>query len=170
MQIVLYVKMQSQIRNTGSTSDHIQDMKMIALLHQDRRLLIQDKVQERNTQLNVGRNFLPVLFHKNDDSYCIITCQKSRWSNSYISNRYLQLSFLGKYYQTLSKAIWNNAGVIRGDRHVTELILKVIQSKSLSIMRILVVASYYTSSSKYWMTLLNVGWLTCNILPMSGLP
>ena len=50
--------------------------------------------------------------------------------------------FLGKYYQTLSKAIWNNAGVTRGDRHVTELILKVIQSKSLSIMRILVVASY----------------------------
>ena len=67
MQTVLFVKMQSQIRNTGCTSDHIQDMKIIALLHQDRRLLIQDKVQERNTQLNVGRNFLPVLFHKNDD-------------------------------------------------------------------------------------------------------
>ena len=67
MQIVLYVKMQSQIRNTGSTSDHIQDMKMIAPLHHVRRLLIQDKVQEHNTQLNVGRNFLPVLFHKNDD-------------------------------------------------------------------------------------------------------
>ena len=67
MQIVLYVKMQSQIRNTGYTSDHIQDMKMIAPLHHVRRLLIQDKVQERNTQLNVGRNFLPNLFHKNDD-------------------------------------------------------------------------------------------------------
>ena len=69
MQIVLFVKMQSQIRNTGSTSDHIQDMKMIAPLHHVRRLLIQDKVQERNTQLNVGRNFLPVLFHKNDNQY-----------------------------------------------------------------------------------------------------
>ena len=77
MQIVLYVKMQSQIRNTGSTSDHIQDMKMIAPLHHVRRPLIQDKVQERNTRLTDGRNFLPVLFHKNDDQYYIYT-KKSR--------------------------------------------------------------------------------------------
>ena len=33
-------------------------MKMIAPHHQERRALIQDKVQERNTQLNVGHNFL----------------------------------------------------------------------------------------------------------------
>ena len=67
MQIVLYVKMQSQIRNTGSTSDHIQDMKMIAPLHEERQPLIQDKVQECTTHPNDGHNFLPVLFHKNDD-------------------------------------------------------------------------------------------------------
>ena len=64
MQTVLFVKMQSQIRNTGCTSDHIQDMKMIAPIHQDRQPLIQDKVQERNTRLNDGPNFLPVLHHK----------------------------------------------------------------------------------------------------------
>ena len=58
MQTVLFVKMQSQIRNTGCTSDHIQDMKMIAPLHQERQPLIQDKVKERNTQLNDGHNFL----------------------------------------------------------------------------------------------------------------
>jgi hypothetical protein len=36
---------------------------MIAPHHQERRALIQDKVQERNTQLNVGHNFLPILYH-----------------------------------------------------------------------------------------------------------
>jgi hypothetical protein len=35
MEIVQSVKMQSQIHNTGSTSDHIQDMKMIAPLHRE---------------------------------------------------------------------------------------------------------------------------------------
>jgi type VI protein secretion system component Hcp len=58
MQTVLFVKMQSQIRNTGCTSDHIQDMKMIDPLHQERQPLIQDKVKERNTQVNDGHNFL----------------------------------------------------------------------------------------------------------------
>ena len=71
MQTVLFVKMQSQIRNTGCTSDHIQDMKMIALIHQERQPLIQDKVHEHNTRLNDGRNFLPVLHHKDDDQYYI---------------------------------------------------------------------------------------------------
>ncbi|HKG70492.1 MAG TPA: hypothetical protein VKA87_01280, partial [Nitrososphaeraceae archaeon] len=36
-------------------------------LHQERRPLIQDKLRERNTRINVGHNFLPVLYHKNDD-------------------------------------------------------------------------------------------------------
>ena len=61
MQTVQSVKMQSQIHNTGSTSDHIQDMKMIAPFHRERQPLIQDKVQERNTRPNVGHNFLSVL-------------------------------------------------------------------------------------------------------------
>jgi hypothetical protein len=43
MQTVLFVKIQSQIRNTGSTLDHIPDMKMIAPLHQDRQPLIPDR-------------------------------------------------------------------------------------------------------------------------------
>jgi hypothetical protein len=77
MQTVLFVKMESQIRTTGCTSDHIQDMKMIAPIHQDRQPLIQDKVQERNTRLTDGRNFLPILHHKNDDQYYIYT-KKSR--------------------------------------------------------------------------------------------
>jgi hypothetical protein len=74
MQTVLFVKMQSQIRNTGSTSDRIQDMKMIAPLHQERRALIKDKVQERNIQLSVGHNFLPILYHGNDNQYYIYIC------------------------------------------------------------------------------------------------
>jgi hypothetical protein len=35
-------------------------------LHQERQPLIQGKVQERNTQLNDGHNFLSVTHHKND--------------------------------------------------------------------------------------------------------
>ncbi len=64
MQTVQSVKMQSQIHNTGSTSDHIQDMKMIAHLDRERQPLIQDKGQECDTQLNVGHNFLFILYHK----------------------------------------------------------------------------------------------------------
>ena len=97
MQTVLFVKMQSQIRNTGSTSDHIQDMKMIAPLHQERQPLNQDKVKERNTQLNDGRNFL--LYNTMKTMTNIMYTKKSRWSNTYISNRYFQLSFSGKGYQ-----------------------------------------------------------------------
>jgi hypothetical protein len=76
METVLFVKMQSQIRNTGCTSDHIQDMKMIAPLHQERQPLIQDKVKERNTQLNDGRNFL--LYNTIKTMTNIIYIKKSR--------------------------------------------------------------------------------------------
>jgi hypothetical protein len=34
MQTVLFVKLQSQTQAIGTTSNHIQDMRMIALLHQ----------------------------------------------------------------------------------------------------------------------------------------
>jgi hypothetical protein len=75
MQTIQSVKMQSQIHNTGSILDQIQDMKMIAPLHRERQPLIQDKVQERNTRLNVGHNFLSVLynrFNRNDEDILYI--------------------------------------------------------------------------------------------------
>jgi hypothetical protein len=39
METALFVKLQSQTQDTGITSNHIQDMKMIALLHNQRRPL-----------------------------------------------------------------------------------------------------------------------------------
>jgi hypothetical protein len=54
MQTIQSVKMQSQIHNTGSTSDHIQDMKMIAPLHTERETTF-NSTQGTETQHSTQR-------------------------------------------------------------------------------------------------------------------
>jgi hypothetical protein len=111
MQTIQSVKMQSQIHNTGSTSDHIQDMKIIAPLQtqRERQPLIQDKLQERNTRLNVGDNILSVLYQNSIEMMKIFYIYKKADNNTCVHNGYFKLPSSGKIIKTLSEPIWNKA-------------------------------------------------------------